>query len=88
MLQKNIKPASGNSAASKRGVAGAGAAARGVFGTLFGGRSPNAPAHNEASTHGGAAGGIRSGGGEEKERDGEGKMKGGRGEERRGREER
>ena len=54
LLQKNIKPASGNSAVGKRP---AGASTRGVFGTLFGTRNPNAPpAHNEASIHGGAAG--------------------------------
>ena len=54
LLQKNIKPASGNSTVGKRPAAGA--SARGVFGTLFGTRSPSTPAHNEASIHGGAVG--------------------------------
>lgn len=55
LLQKNIKPASGNQM-SRRPV---GTSARGVFGTLFGNRNPNTPAHNEASIHGGGVGGFK-----------------------------
>jgi myosin-5 len=53
LLQKNIKPASGNQGLKGRSPAGP---ARGVFGTLFGNRSSSAPAHNEASIHGGGVG--------------------------------
>lgn len=57
LLQKNIKPASGNQYSRTRSGS-VGAAAGRVFGGLFG-RSPSSLANAEASIHGGGVGGFR-----------------------------
>ncbi|KXZ52496.1 MYO1A protein [Gonium pectorale] len=63
MLNKNIKPASGNLNKARPGtaVAGVSAATRSVFGAMFGSRSGASPglAHAEASIHGGGVGGFK-----------------------------
>ncbi len=61
MLNKNIKPASGNMNKARGGVTagGVGAATRSVLGAMFGSRSgasPGSLAHSEASIHGGGVG--------------------------------
>ncbi len=64
MLNKNIKPASGNAGNRTRAAgttAGAGAATRSVLGAMFGSRSGASPsgmglAHSQASIHGGGVG--------------------------------
>ncbi|EFJ44389.1 type XI myosin heavy chain MyoA [Volvox carteri f. nagariensis] len=64
MLNKNIKPASGNMNKARGGVAagGVGAATRSVLGAMFGSRSgasPGSLSHTEASIHGGGVGGFK-----------------------------
>ncbi|GFR45863.1 hypothetical protein Agub_g7314 [Astrephomene gubernaculifera] len=63
MLNKNIKPASGNVNKARVGVtAGAVGATRSVLGAMFGSRSGASPgglAHAEASIHGGGVGGFK-----------------------------
>lgn len=60
MLNKNIKPASGNmNKGGPRAPGGMGAATRSVLGVMFGSRSgasPGSLAHTEASIHGGGVG--------------------------------